>query len=280
MPSSTLTIGQFARRSGLTVKALRYYDRINLLEPAHIDSDTNFRSYAPEQLPRAVLIARLRSIDVSLEDIRRVVDAPDPDAEVRDVLKEHRRRLEARATRITGNLHRLSHFLEEGMESPMAETKRATKTLSADDERQVGIDLFNSTWSLLETEDRSRQQDDEMLHMAHASRHHWGRVGTPRNFARGEWQCSRVYAVLGRAEPSRHHAQRVLDICQENEIGDFDLAFAYEALARASAVAGDADEARRMTELALEASEQVAEEEDRNILLGDLETIPGQPRFW
>jgi len=50
---------------------------------------------------------------------------------------------------------------------------------------------------------------------------------------------SRVYAVLGRAEPARHHAQRVLDVCLENGIGDWDLGFAYEALARAAAVVPD-----------------------------------------
>ena len=41
-----------------------------------------------------------------------------------------------------------------------------------------------------------------MLHAAHASRFHWGEVGEPVNFARGEWQISRVYAVLGRPEPA------------------------------------------------------------------------------
>ena len=118
------------------------------------------------------------------------------------------------------------------------------------DERQLAIDLFNGVWRLLDKEDRTVEEDDRMLHMAHASRYHWGQVGTAANLARGEWQCSHVYAVLGRAEPAAHHARRVLEICQANGIGDWDLGFAYEALARASAVAGD------------------------------LETIPGQPRFW
>jgi hypothetical protein len=47
-----------------------------------------------------------------------------------------------------------------------------------------------------------------MLHMAHASRFHWEQVGTPANLARGEWLCSRVYAVLRRPEPCLHHAAR------------------------------------------------------------------------
>jgi hypothetical protein len=119
-----------------------------------------------------------------------------------------------------------------------------------------------------------------MLHMAHASRHHWGQVGKPENLGRGEWQCSRVYAVLGRAEPCLHHARRCLDICQENGITDWDLAFAYEALARGHAVAGDAEQARAFTQQALAAAEDITADDDRELVLSDLETIPGQQRFW
>jgi hypothetical protein len=53
------------------------------------------------------------------------------------------------------------------------------------------------------------------------------------------WLISQVYAVLGRAGPAQHDARPVLDLCQEHGIGGFDLAFAYEALARAHAAAGD-----------------------------------------
>jgi hypothetical protein len=113
-----------------------------------------------------------------------------------------------------------------------------------------------------------------MLHLAHAARHHWGRVGTALHRVRGEWQCSRVYAVLDMPVPALFHAQKVLEICQREGIADFDLAFAYEALARASALAGDESEARRWAELARGACEQVAEEADREIVIADLETLP------
>jgi len=148
------------------------------------------------------------------------------------------------------------------------------------DERRLSADLFNGVGQLLEKEDRSIAEDDRMLHMAHASRFHWENVGTAANLARGEWQCSRVYAVLRRPEPALFHAQRVIDHCKDNGIGDWDLAFGYEALARGHAVAGDVEAARAATEQALAAVEEIAEEDDRSLVLGDLETIPGQPRFW
>jgi tetratricopeptide (TPR) repeat protein len=114
--------------------------------------------------------------------------------------------------------------------------------------------------------------------MAHASRHHWAASGTDAaHLARGEWQCSRVYAVLGRPEPCLHHAQRVLDLCRENGVGDLDLAFAYEA--RAHAIAGDAEQARAYYQRALAVAADLAEDDDRELLLSDLETIPGQRRL-
>jgi len=148
------------------------------------------------------------------------------------------------------------------------------------DQRQLAIDLFNGVWRLLDRGDRDAEDDDRMLHMAHASRYHWGEVGEPVNRSRGEWQCSRVYAVLGRPEPALHHARRGLEICQRHGLRDFDLAFAYESLARACAVAGEPEQAREWTERALAAAPEIAEDDDRELLLSDLESIPGQSRFW
>jgi hypothetical protein len=163
-----------------------------------------------------------------------------------------------------------------------ATSKSAPGTGSVTDVKLLAAQLFNDTWRLLEQEQRTRQDDDRMIHSAHASRYHWGQVpnATPAHLARGEWQISRVYSVLGRAEPALFHAHRVHDLCEENGIGDWDLAFAYEALARAHAVAGDADQARLYTGRALAAADDIAEDDDRDLLLADLETIPGQPRYW
>jgi hypothetical protein len=145
--------------------------------------------------------------------------------------------------------------------------------MDPDAQRQLAKDLYARVWTLLETERRGREQDDEMLHAAHASRFHWGEVGGPEHRSRGEWQCSRVYSVLGRSEPAVHHARRCLEICEENGLGDWDLAFAYEALARAHAVAGDADEAARYKELAREAGEAIEDAEDREVFDADFASL-------
>jgi DNA-binding transcriptional MerR regulator len=268
-------IGSVARQSGLTVKALRHYDTLGLLPPARVDPVTRHRWYAPDQLDRARRIRRLRALELPLADVRAVLAAPDGG---RERLVAYRRDVEARLTRDQRILHGLVHLIEG---DDMTADRQMTDS-AAPPERQLAADLFNLVWTLLEQTGRTVADDDRMVHAAHASRYHWGQVpaATPAHLARGEWQISRVYTVLGRGEPALHHAGRVLDICQENGIGDWDLAFAYEALARAHAVAGDAAAAREYTDQALAAAEDISGEEDRELVLADLETIPGQPRYW
>jgi DNA-binding transcriptional MerR regulator len=269
-----VSVGVLARQAGLTAKAVRHYDRIGLLRPAVID-ESGYRWYSAAQVESARQIARLRRLDLPIDEVRRyLTDA----GTLAGALDTHRRRLEARLVRTQRQLHEVAHLRTEGTGHSMPETD--TK-LSADEDRRIGIALFNATWTLMEKEGRSPEEDDTMLHMAHASRYHWGASGTDAaHLARGEWQCSRVYAILGRPEPCLHHAQRVLDLCQENGIGGFDLAFGYEAMARGHAVAGDPAQAREYTVHALAAAEDITEDDDRELLLSDLETIPGQPRFW
>jgi hypothetical protein len=142
-----------------------------------------------------------------------------------------------------------------------------------DNRRQIAVNTFNLTWELMLKQDRTPEENDRMLHAAHASRFHWGEVGIPVNLVRGEWQVSRVYAVLNRAEPSLYHARRCLAICEANGMGDFDLAYAYEAIARALAVDGKWEECARFVTLAREAGEKIAEKDDKDLFLGDMETI-------
>ena len=75
----------------------------------------------------------------------------------------------------------------------------------------------------------------------------------PQNAARSHWQISRVNSVLGRGEAALYHAERCLGLCTENGIGDWDLAAAYEGVARAHKVAGNEAEFRRNLELGREA---------------------------
>ncbi|MEV4131468.1 MerR family transcriptional regulator [Dactylosporangium sp. NPDC049742] len=78
MDEELLTIGVFARRSWLSPKALRLYERQGLLLPAAVDEHNGYRWYREEQLETARLIARLRRLDMPLATVAAIVAAPDP----------------------------------------------------------------------------------------------------------------------------------------------------------------------------------------------------------
>lgn len=292
-PDQPLTVSELAREAGVTARALRHYDHVGLLRPARVDPANGYRLYAREQVADVRLVAMLRAYDVPLPEVARcLAGAPaERTGTVEAVLRTQRSRLDARRTRLSRQIHRLEHPGEHPGEDPdepltgptvplHAAPARAEGDVVLDerDERALGIALFNATWAAMEVEDRGIEDDDRLVHLAHASAHHWAQVGTAANRARSEWLCSRVHAVLGRAEPARHHAERVRDICLEAGIGDWDLAFAHEALARAAAVGGDLAGARRHRDDALAAAADIVDPGDRDLLLEDLRSIPGLPQ--
>lgn len=145
-------------------------------------------------------------------------------------------------------------------------------------ERRLAAGLYNDCWRLLELPERTPEQNDELIHQAHASRYHWARVGERANLARGEWMCARVYAVLGRPEPALWHARRCLEMVESGQPGedgfeDWDRAGAYECLARAYVAAGDRAEAARWLGLGREAIEVVRNPRDRVHIEEDLDSI-------
>src|SRR5258705_2627735 len=80
VPRDLLPIGSFATRCRLSVKALRHYDELGLLRPAHVDVTTQYRYYHRRQAPTAIAIALLRSLDVPLAAIRELLLSDDVDA--------------------------------------------------------------------------------------------------------------------------------------------------------------------------------------------------------
>jgi DNA-binding transcriptional MerR regulator len=121
-----LSIGQFSRVSGLTVKALRHYDEIGLLVPARVDDSTGYRYYALEQARDAEAIRRLRSLEVPLDEIRTMLGADEP--VVRERLAVHRARLEGRAVETKRILEELDRLID-GKEKLVPDTKQVAPEL-------------------------------------------------------------------------------------------------------------------------------------------------------
>jgi DNA-binding transcriptional MerR regulator len=272
-PPDRLTIGQIARLSGLTTRALRHYDKLGVLRPAEVSDANGYRRYARDQVEMARHIRVLRELEVPLDEIRRILADPrSDDAAAR--IAAHRRRIHARLTELRTTYYFLGK-LAGGEEIDDVMPLRPTDiSLDPETRRRTAADLFNHTWTLMEKAHRSERETDLMVHAAHASRFMWEEVGEPVNHARGEWQIARAYAIVDRAEPALHHARRCLQIVEEFGVGDFDLACAYEAMARAHATAGDAEAARRYEALGREAAARIEDADDRALVVADLDSLP------
>ena len=94
----SLAIGDFSRATHLSIKTLRHYHRIGLLEPADVDPGTGHRRYTTDQIATAQVIRRFRSLDMPLEEIQAVIKAPDL-ATRNALISGHLSRLEATLAR-------------------------------------------------------------------------------------------------------------------------------------------------------------------------------------
>jgi DNA-binding transcriptional MerR regulator len=108
---SSLAIGDFARATHLSVKTLRHYHRVGLLEPADIDPDTGYRRYTTDQIPTAQVIRRFRDLDMPLDDIGAVLAARDIDAR-NELIAAHLMRLESDLARTQSAVASLRDLLE------------------------------------------------------------------------------------------------------------------------------------------------------------------------
>jgi DNA-binding transcriptional MerR regulator len=117
--SPSLAIGDFARATHLSVKTLRHYHRIGLLEPADVDRHTGYRRYTTEQIPTAQVIRRFRALDMPLEDIHAVLDAPDPQMR-NERIAAHLNRLEEGLARTQNAVASLRDLLEHPASGPPA----------------------------------------------------------------------------------------------------------------------------------------------------------------
>ncbi len=143
--------------------------------------------------------------------------------------------------------------------------------LSPDSQRELAKSLNREVWNLLETQNRTDEQSQQMIHAAHASCRLWLEVGTGLHQQRGEYLVALVYTVLGHPEPARRHAERCMMLTERHrgEMKDFDLAYAHECLARAAALNGDRDRAARHKRQARDLGDRIADPEDKQIFDAD-----------
>jgi hypothetical protein len=149
-------------------------------------------------------------------------------------------------------------------------------TTDAHTHRTLGIEAFNSSWEILGRpwDEITPAEAEELIRRAYASAYHWSLAEgrTPPNAARSEWLLSRAWLVQGNAELSLRYAQRSLEMCETNDLTDFDLAYGHEAVARAYAGLGDEQQATAHRDRAK--AVPIAESEDRSLFESDVAAEP------
>jgi hypothetical protein len=146
--------------------------------------------------------------------------------------------------------------------------------MTKNEHKNIGIKFFNATWDLIDKQDRTPEDDLKMIQSSHASLHHWRLGGgTPLNLARGEWQISHVYAILGMGEAALNHALSYKKLIEDNNIKDFDLVFVYEALAYAYKLLDMKQEYKTALDTGFTLISQCEKDDDKKYCYSQLESL-------
>lgn len=153
--------------------------------------------------------------------------------------------------------------------------KKSHGLLTKEQDRRIGVFLFNHVWDLMEKKNRTREENAEMIRDVHAMRFHWGEAGTPKNFAVSEWQIARVYSLLGMPESAIYHAKKSLAYVKagHRDFEDYHLPSSYEGLARAYAAGGNRTNAMKYKALANRLALKIKVREDRKTIIEQIASI-------
>lgn len=143
--SPRLPIGDFARMTHLSVKALRHYHDLGLLEPARIDPSSGYRFYSPEQVPVAQVVRRLRDLDMPLEQIRAVLRAPDVQRRNSEIAA-HLDRMQSHLERTAATVAGLRALLSEPGGARPVEFRTLPPTAALAIRERVTVAEFEAWW--------------------------------------------------------------------------------------------------------------------------------------
>jgi hypothetical protein len=143
------------------------------------------------------------------------------------------------------------------------------------DHRALAATYFNRAWDLIDTDSRSPEQDRDLLATALASRLHWIEAGgAPRNLAVADWQVAHAASLVGLPDTARTFAQAAADRAEAEDLPLWLKASMHEGLARAHAAARDRAGYEREAQRSRDLLAQVDDAEDRDVILGQLASIP------
>jgi DNA-binding transcriptional MerR regulator len=138
-------VGEFSRMTHLSVKTLRHYHQVGLLEPAEVNPGTGYRYYLADQVPTAQVIRRLRDLEMPVADVKEVLSAPE--ASVRNALiAAHLDRLEDELSKTRSAVESLRNLLQPSSEVPAVEHRTVPAITAVGIQEMVDREDAMSWW--------------------------------------------------------------------------------------------------------------------------------------
>lgn len=126
----------------------------------------------------------------------------------------------------------------------------------------IAMDCNNKAWELLDKIDLNEEEANYLTHMVHASAFHWAQVGNPLNMARSYYMLAKTCFITHKASEGKYWAHKCWGIVQDApEKEAWDLPFAMEVMARASASEGDMQAYGKFKSQFLEATTTLSKED-------------------
>ena len=129
IPEGYMKVGELAKRMGVTVRTLQYYDKENLLSPSS-ESDGGFRLYTDKDMVKLVRILMMKQLGFPLSEIKKRIVAMDTTAEVIDVLTEHATNIRKEIEHLTESLNALESLKDEIVQVDSVDFKKFADILA------------------------------------------------------------------------------------------------------------------------------------------------------
>jgi len=143
--------------------------------------------------------------------------------------------------------------------------------------RRFAVECNNRAWRLAEAPGRTAEEDEEMLHSAHAAALHWGQVGTELHRARATMLLAHVHGLLGHGESAMEYATRSFAYVASHDSPPWEVAFAHAVLANAASAAGKRDLHGKHYAIAKALGASLPDEEERAIFEATFRAVPVPP---
>jgi DNA-binding transcriptional MerR regulator/effector-binding domain-containing protein len=143
--TASLSVGEFSRITHLSVKTLRHYHQVGLLEPDQVNPDTGYRYYTHDQIPTAQVIRRLRDLEMPVADVKAVLSASEASSR-NALIAAHLERLETELAQTRAAVDSLRNLLQRPPDAAVIEHRTIPAVAALAVEAIVDCDDILAWW--------------------------------------------------------------------------------------------------------------------------------------